>query len=251
MEQYVSLAGIYDDNINMDYPKWASFVKEVFEREKLNIRNSRALELGCGSGNMTIELKKMGFDIIGLDISQDMLQIAAEKALSNYMKIMFINQDMTCFQVNRSFKGVFSFCDVINYVTDEEKLLECFKRVYSSLEAGGLFIFDISSEHKLKDVIGNNTFTRNEEDMCYIWDNYLEGDLLEMYITFFVKQEGGGPLLYKRFDETHVQRAYSVDKILELLRKSGFENIKFYDDYSFNHVNKDTLRISFVVKKEE
>jgi len=247
MEQYVSLAGIYDNNINMDYPKWASFVKEVFVKEKLDIKNSRALELGCGSGNMTIELKKMGFDIMGLDISQDMLQVAMEKALSNYMKIMFIKQDITCFQVNKSFKGVFSFCDVINYVTEEEKLLECFKRVYSSLEAGGLFIFDISSEHKLKDIIGNNTFTRNEEDLCYIWDNYMEDDLLEMYITFFVKQG----TLYRRFDETHVQKAYSVDKILNLLEKSGFKNIKFFDDYSFNPVNKDTLRVSFVAKKEE
>lgn len=247
MEQYVSLAGIYDNNINMDYSKWAAFVKEVFKRERLSIMSSKALELGCGSGNMTVELKKMGFDIMGLDISQDMLQIAAEKALSNYMKIMFIKQDMTSFQVNKSFKGVFSFCDVINYITDEEKLLECFKRVYSALDTGGLFIFDISSEHKLKDIIGSNTFTRNEEDLCYIWDNYLEDDLLEMYITFFIKQG----ILYRRFDETHIQRAYGADKIWSLLKTSGFQNIKLFDDYSFNPVSKDTLRISFVAKKEE
>jgi ubiquinone/menaquinone biosynthesis C-methylase UbiE len=247
MEQYVSLAGIYDNNINMDYPKWASFVKEVFKGEGLDIRNSKALELGCGSGNMTVQLKKMGFDVIGLDISQEMLQVAAEKALSSYMKIMFINQDMTSFQVNKSFNGVFSFCDVINYITDEEKLFECFKRVYSSLDVGGLFIFDISSEHKLKDVIGNNTFTRNEEDLCYIWDNYLEDSLLEMYITFFVKQGA----LYKRFDEKHLQRAYGTDRIMSLLNKSGFQNIKTFDDYSFSPINKDTLRISFVAKKEE
>ena len=247
MEQYVSLAGIYDDNINMDYTKWAGFVKQVFNRENLDIKDCKSLELGCGSGNMTLELKRMGFDIIGLDISQEMLQVASEKALSSYMKIMFINQDMVSFQINRSFKGVFSFCDVINYVTEEERLLECFRRVYSCLESGGVFIFDISSEHKLKDMIGNNTFTRNEENLCYIWDNYFEGNQLEMYITFFVKQGK----LYKRLEERHLQRAYGVEEIKDLLVRAGFKSIESYDDYSFNDINKDTLRISFVAKKEE
>ncbi len=247
MEQYVSLAGIYDENINMDYSKWAGFVRDVFKEHSIDIRGCRGLELGCGSGNMTLELKKMGFDIMGLDVSQEMLRVAAEKALANYMRIMFINQDMTSFQVNKSFKGVFSFCDVINYLTEEEGLLQCFNRVYSTLEAGGLFIFDISSEHKLKDVIGNNTFTKNEDDLCYIWDNYLENSLLEMYITFFVKQGR----LYKRLDEKHLQRAYSAEEIIKLLSRAGFNNVKTYDDYSFKDINKDTLRISFVAKKEE
>jgi ubiquinone/menaquinone biosynthesis C-methylase UbiE len=234
--------------IDVDYDKWADFIVKYLDSVGLNPIGKKSLELGCGTGNMTTRLKDRGMDIIALDISQDMLTAAEEKARKKRQRIMFVNQDMTQFKINKNFDLIFSFCDGYNYIIEEQGLISSFERVYRHLAPGGSFIFDISTAHKLKNVIGNNTFTTNSDELCYIWDNYLEGDLLEMYITFFLQESSLGGL-YRRIDETHVQRAYDADFIVSSLKRCGFNNVEVYDDYTFETLNEESTRATFVAKK--
>lgn len=245
MKQYADLASIYDKMIDVKYDDWLKFIKEYCTEKNISIKGKRALELGCGTGNMTLRLRDLGMEMTALDISEDMLNSAQEKALKKRVKINFLNQDMVDFEINRKFDFVFSFCDGYNYITEEESIFKSFHSVYEHLNMGGMFIFDISTEHKLRDIIGGNTFTVNEDNLCYIWDNYFEENILEMYITFFVK-EGR---LYRRIDETHMQRAYTTDALIKMLHIAGFSRVCVFDDYSFNDVGDESIRATFIADK--
>lgn len=247
MEQYTYLAQIYDKMIDIDYDRWIDFIKEYFNNKGLNIKGKKALELGCGTGNMSLRLKDEGVEVVAFDNSRDMLTIAEEKARKRRLKITFLEEDMVEFSISKSFDFIFSFCDGYNYIIEPDEVQESFKRVYKHLNNGGYFVFDISTPHKLKNVIGNNTFTLNEDDLCYIWDNYIEEDIIEMYITFFVK-EG---MLYRRFNEIHTQRAHSIDFIIENLKRADFTDIEVYEDYSFNKCTDESIRATFIARKQE
>jgi ubiquinone/menaquinone biosynthesis C-methylase UbiE len=245
MGQYLNLAEIYDSMIDMDYDGWINFVAEYCSRNNITLRGKKALELGCGTGNMTMRLKNLGMEITALDISDDMLFAAQEKALNKRYRITFLNQDMVDFEIKKSFDFVFSFCDGYNYIIEEERLKKGFKNVFDHINSEGCFIFDISTAHKLKNVVGSNTFTQNKEDLCYIWDNYFENKLLEMYISFFIR-EGN---MYRRIDENHIQRAYDENTVIGCLRDAGFSKIEVYNDYSFDKVDDNSLRATFIAKK--
>ncbi|SKA89140.1 Methyltransferase domain-containing protein [Caloramator quimbayensis] len=247
MNQYIELSGIYDKMIDIDYDKWIFFVESYFENKGMSLKQKNVLELGCGTGNMTLRLKERGADVTALDLSSDMLSIAQEKLRLKRYKINFINQDMRDFNINKKYDYVFSFCDGYNYIIEENDIIESFKRVYNHLSSYGYFMFDISTPYKLKNIIGNNTFTLNEDNLCYIWDNYLEDDIIEMYITFFVKEEN----LYKRFDENHIQRAHDLGKIKEYLYIAKFKDIEIYDDYNLTNIKDKSMRAVFIAKKEE
>lgn len=247
MNQYENLSLIYDKMIDVDYDKWIKSISEYFKHRGTELKGKKALEIGCGTGNMTLRLKESGMDVIAMDLSEEMLAAAEEKLWDKRYRVMFLNQDCVDFSIDKKFNFAFAFCDVYNYIIDEEELLLSFKNIYNHLEPGGYFIFDISSEYKLKKVIGNNTFTMNRDDLCYIWDNYLEDDLVEMYITFFL-QEGE---LYRRVDENHVQRAYSSDFMVKALKEAGFVDIEVYSDYSLEKLKEEDIRVTFIARKQE
>lgn len=243
MGQYENLSFIYDGMIDVDYDRWISFITEYISRNK--IIGKSALEIGCGTGNMTLRLKENGFDVIALDSSEDMLASAQDKLFKKRHRVRFLKGDAKDFKIDKKFDFAFSFCDVYNYITDENDLIRCFKNAYKHLNQDGVFIFDISTNYKLKNIIGNNTFTMNRDDLCYIWDNYIEDDLVEMYITFFIPKGQ----IYMRVDENHIQRAYDIEFIKESLISSGFRNVEIYSDYSFDKINDDDLRATFIAKK--
>lgn len=245
MSQYTGIAEVYDRLIDMDYDGWENFLVEFFNKEGFSYKGKKCLELGCGTGNMTLRLKKIGFEVYGMDISEDMMCVAQEKLMEENLRAVLLNQDMTDFSIDKSFSCIFSFCDGYNYITDENKLVNSFKNVYSHLNDGGYFIFDVSSEYKLKNIIGSKSFTLVEDDICYIWDNFIDGDIIEMYITFFVKKGN----LYKRIEESHIQRAYSCDFLKRCLEKTGFKKINIYNGYSFEKYSPLGERILFVCKK--
>lgn len=245
MKQYANLAAIYDKMIDVNYNKWVEFIDEYFRLNNITLKGKKVLELGCGTGNMTLRLRSKGMEITALDISDDMLSTAQEKAFDSRLKINFLNQNMSDFELNRKFDLAFSFCDGYNYITEEESLANSFNRVFKHLNDEGVFIFDISTKHKLRDIIGGNTFTMNDEKLCYIWDNYYEEDILEMYITFFVA-EGK---LYKRIDETHIQMAYNIETLTGLLYKTGFKKVEVFDDYSFKNLDDESIRATFIAEK--
>lgn len=245
MQQYMDFSRIYDDMIDVDYDSWGNFIEEFLKEKEIDIRGKWALEIGCGTGNMTTRLRSKGFEVMAFDISEDMLSLAEEKARKKRQRITFLNQDAHNFKIDKKFDFVFSFCDVYNYITEEKDIGESFINAYKHLKDNAYFIFDISTPYKLKEVIGNKSFSMNSDDYCYIWDNYIDNDIIEMYISFFIK-EGK---MYKRVNENHIQRAWEIESIKKYLLSSGFREIEVYNDYSFDIIKGDSLRAVFIAKK--
>lgn len=245
-EQYGGFAYVYDRLMqDVDYEVWTDYIESII---KNNIKKtSKILELACGTGNVTIPLAKKGYDVVGVDISEDMLMIAKNKSVENNLNIFFIQQNMIDLELEQKFDCVLSMCDGINYIIDMDDLLQVFQNVYDVLEDEGIFIFDISSAYKIKNILGNNMFGENLGDICYLWENYFneESKILEMDLTIFI-QHGK---YYKKEEEIHTQRAYKADEIIKLLNKLDFKDIKTYDGFTFDIHRSDSERIFFTAKK--
>ncbi len=241
---YKEFAYIYDDLMmtDVDYKAWYMYIEDIFN--KFSYKPKNILEMACGTGNLTYYLANAGYDLTCFDISSDMLSIAYNK-LNKFKNIKLLNQDMVDFYINESFDAIISACDSINYIEDEEDLLNTFRNVKKHLNHGGMFIFDINSYYKLRYIIGNNIFVEDREDIFYTWQNYFDeqNSIAEFYLTFFVKEEGGK---YIRFDETHVERAYKVEEINALLKEASFNKIFCYDGFSFEKPKDRSERITFI-----
>jgi hypothetical protein len=172
-----------------------------------------------------------------------MLEVAREKCPEN----LFINQDMTDFELYGTVDSILCCLDSVNYITDKRQLLKMFKLVKNYLNYGGLFIFDINSEYKLKNIIGNNCFVRNEDDLFYSWENELLRDKVNFYLTFFVENEEGS---FERFDEVHTERIYKEQEIKLLLKQSGLRLVDVFYDFKSGKSSKKSERIFFVATKD-
>jgi ubiquinone/menaquinone biosynthesis C-methylase UbiE len=246
MESYYHLAEYYDVLMDdVDYDHWCSFIEKIYNAYDCKPHN--ILDTACGTGNITIPMALKGYDIWGVDISEEMLAIAENKARNKKLNIKFIKQNMTELALNKSFDSVLCMCDGVNYIVDEEDLFRYFKIVYNLIKAGGIFIFDISSRYKLANILGDNTLFQEKDDFCYVWENCFdqEEELLEMHLNFFIPQQG----LYKRMEEYHMQRAYSEEHLIKLLSEAGFHNIKSYDDMKLEKPTNRTERIFFAAQK--
>lgn len=246
MESYSHLAEYYDMLMDdVDYNRWCSFIEEIFQ--VYNIKPQRILDTACGTGNITIPMASKGYELWGVDISEEMLAVAESKARKQKRNIRFLHQDMADLSLNRSFEAVLCMCDGVNYMIEEEGLLQYLGAAYEVLTPGGLFIFDVSSEYKLSAILGNNTLFQEKDDFCYIWENsyYEEEQLLEMHLNFFIPQEG----LYKRAEEHHVQRAYKEEQLIDLLQEAGFKNIQVFDDLKTERPNSKSERIFFAAQR--
>lgn len=246
MESYYHLAEYYDMLMDeVDYNDWCSFIEEIFNIYSFKPRN--ILDTACGTGNITIPMTLKGYNLWGVDISEEMLAIAENKARNKKMNIKFIKQNMTELELNKSFDSVLCMCDGVNYIIDEKALFKYFKTVYNSINTEGLFIFDISSKYKLINVLGNNTLFQEKDEFCYIWENSYneEEELLEMRLNFFIPQQD----MYKRLEEYHIQRAYSEKYLVKLLAEAGFKNIRSFDEMKLEKPKNKSERIFFAAQK--
>lgn len=257
MESYSHLARLYDGFMNeVDYSAWAKYVSRLF-RYALDLpenapfpRPPRLLECGCGTGNITVPLSKLGFDITASDISDEMLAVASEKARAAGLKLPFVRMDMTALSFHRPLDGVIACCDCVNYLTGEGDAAKFFGSAYSLLKTGGVLLFDISSRYKLENVLGNNAFTDSRADAAYFWQNNYdeESNLIEMKLEFFTKTDKthDGESLYNRSAETHIQRAYTEEELMRLLERSGFTRIDAFDAFTLEPPKPDSERIQFL-----
>lgn len=232
MEAYTTFAGVYDMFMdNIPYEKWAEYLHDIME--EYNIREGTLLELGCGTGNMTELLAEMGYDMIGVDNSEDMLELAMEKRLKSGHDILYLLQDMQSFELFGTVKAVVSVCDSINYVTDEAELKEVFRLVNNYLDPRGIFIFDFNTEYKYREILGDRVIAEERDECSFIWDNYYnEQDKINEYeLTLFV-QSKDNPELYRKYQEVHYQKAYTLEKIKTLIEKAGLRYITAYDAYT-------------------
>ncbi len=240
---YNGLSEVYDRLMSdVDYDQWCKFIVE-----KCNISNkSNIIDAACGTGAITVRLAQTGANVTGVDSSNDMLLVASQNARKNGLNIAFAIMDIANLQSHKQADTVSCVCDGVNYLQDVASVRSFFDSAYGLLKSGGKLIFDISSEYKLTQILGNNLFFEDYDDLTYFWQNKLRNKkYLDMELCFFVKKGA----LYERFDEKHRQFIYSEKQLISMLNKSGFSNIQTYDCYTDKKVGKDTQRIVFLAEK--
>lgn len=244
---YNEFANIYDELIyeDVNYDEVAKKILEICRDN--NIKFEDYLDLACGTGNVAMKVCKEFKNTFAVDISDDMLNIAFEKFKEMKVKAKVICQDMCELSLNHKFDLISCVLDSTNYITEDGDLYAYFLKVYEHLKDDGIFIFDINSYYKLSEVLGNNIYTYSSDDIFYTWENVFENNILNMFLTFFVKNSEG---LYERFEEEHIERAYTEDYIEQALGKCKFKLLGKFDGYSNNIINKKSERILYIVKKQ-
>ena len=238
MNCYDDFADFYNELMDCDYDKWSQFLVNH------GCRGSGA-DLACGTGNITFRLAAAGCSVIGVDASPRMLTVAEGKK-KNVSNPLFRCQNMTEFEVTRPLDFVTCVCDGVNYLVSPADAAGMFGRVYASLKEGGVFIFDISSEYKLRHVLAGNFFYDDGDDVTYLWTNTLKKGVVIMDLTFFAKKSDGS---YRRFDERHEQRVYGEKEIVRMLSEAGFSDIRMFDYYTDKPVSAETQRVVFTARK--
>ena len=224
-------------------------------KENLHQEQNTILDLGCGTGTLTQLLAAQGYDMIGIDNAQEMLQIAIEKRDSAGLDILYLLQDMRTFELYGTVGAVISVCDSVNYLLEEEEIVQTFRLVNNYLFPQGIFIFDFNTVDKYAQVIGDATIAENREECSFIWDNYYheEEQINEYDLTVFVKEpadmEQADHALYRRFQETHYQRGYELEQMKDCLRRAGMVFVEAVDADTHEAVNDVSERIYVVARK--
>lgn len=246
MEAYSGFAEVYDLFMdNVPYEAWGKYLTARLREN--GIEDGLVLELGCGTGRMTRILSKAGYDMIGVDLSQEMLGIAAERE-SEGKPILYLNQDMREFELYGTVRAVVSVCDSMNYLTEQEDLLRVFQLVNNYLDPGGIFIFDINTIYKYEEILGENTICENREECSFIWENYYdrESRINEYDMTFFVRGEDNR---YEKFQEIHYQKGYDLKEIRALLEMAGLEFVACFGEDSTKEPTADCERAYFIARE--
>ncbi len=281
---YSAFAYVYDELMdNVPYDEWAEYLIGLLQEN--GVPDGLVCELGCGTGQMTRRLAAAGYDMIGIDLSEEMLDVAREQEYGAYEaqgdfyeeefdesvpdaeydfeckpsqeedfedvpeteyeadeadntepSILYLQQDMREFELYGTVAAVVSICDSMNYMTSDEDLLQVFRLVNNYLDKDGVFIFDMNTEYKYKELMGDTTIAENREDVSFIWENLYDEEkrLNEYCLTLFAKAETeeddeGGPSLYEKFEEVHLQRAYPLEEVKRLLAEAGMTFVAAYD----------------------
>lgn len=243
MEVYTEFAKVYDEFMeDVPYDRWCDFLSEYLTEN--GIEDGLVLDLGCGTGSLTRLLSGRGYDMIGVDASVDMLDMA-----KNYDNndILYIAQDMRELELYGTVRAVVSSCDCINYITESKELQQVFSLVNNYLDTKGLFIFDFNSKYKYEQ-LGSCVIAENKDDASFIWENfyYEEENINEYDVTFFIREEND---LYRKVVEEHYQRAYTLDEIKELIADSGMEYVAAFDNYTIKPATEHSERICVVARE--
>ena len=247
MEAYGEFARVYDLFMSdVDYDSWSEYIIRLLRED--GIKDGLVLELGCGTGSLTTRLAKAGYDMIGVDNSPAMLQEAMEKKEEQSLDILYLMQDMREFELYGTVKAVVSICDSMNYITEEEDLLEVFRLVNNYLDPGGLFLFDLNTIYKYEKLLGDSTIAENRPEGSFIWDNeYDPESRINVYeLALFIPREDG---LYEKYEEEHYQRAYTLEKIQSLLRQAGMEYVTAYDAFTEEPPREGSGRIYILARE--
>lgn len=278
MEAYTDFAQVYDTFMeDVPYEQWADFLSSLIEtygiskpvrsRDALQQNNEKqetvtgngesaeelqdavlaserdlVLDLGCGTGTLTQLLYEKGYDMIGVDCSEEMLQVAFDKKYETDSEILYLCQDMRELDLYSTVGTVVSVCDSVNYLLSDEDVVQTFRLVNDYLFPGGLFIFDFNTVYKYAEVIGDATIAENREDCSFIWENYYssEDHLNEYDVTIFTKEKGD---LFRRFTETHVQRGYTLEEMKGFVEKAGLTFIAALDEQTHQQPTEISERI--------
>ncbi len=261
MEAYSDFAKVYDEFMDeTPYEDWCERIDNLIKKygvsepkrnakEALDAEKNLVVDLGCGTGTLTELLYKKGYDMIGVDVSEAMLNIAMEKREKSGAQILYLLQDMRELELYSTAGTVVSVCDSVNYILEEEELLETFLLVNNYLYPGGIFIFDFNTDYKYREVIGDTTIAENRDNCSFIWENYYdEEEYINQYdVTIFVQEEED---LFRRFTETHLQRGYTPKLITALLEQAGLELVTMFDADTNEGMSEQSERILVVAREK-
>ena len=246
MSAYEAFASVYDIFMEqVEYDQWLCHIHALWD--KYGLQPKTIIDLGCGTGSIALPLAKKGYDVIGVDLSYEMLTEADHKAMEEGVSVRFACQDMTELELGEEADCILSLCDSMNYLTEDGQLEDAFRSIAQHMKKESLFLFDMNTEYKFKEVLGQNVFGSAEEHAAYIWENdYDEEEKInEYYVSFFIEKENG---LYERVEEFHYERAYSVEEIKEGLQAAGMELLEIMDGYSFDAPHEESERLLFAAR---
>lgn len=244
---YTGFAEVYDLFMdNVPYDDWCRYLISLLR--EYGIEDGLVCELGCGTGNVTERLSHAGYDMIGIDASDEMLSCALKKKIRSGSDILYLEQDMRSFELYGTVRAVISLCDSMNYILDYGDLVQVFRLVNNYLDPGGKWIFDLNTEHKYAEM-GEETIAEDREESSFIWDNYYDPVTRENEydLALFIRQKDG---LYRKYNETHVQKAWRTEEIRRALREAGLKEIAMYDAFTRDPVREDSERI-YVIAEEQ
>ncbi len=287
IEPYTDFAGVYDTFMDeTPYEEWCDYLVELIRKyqtddetkvkdkindmgvmskendtnvtnlkggateENLRQERNTILDIGCGTGTLTELLAKRGYDMIGIDNSSEMLQIAMEKREQSGLDILYLLQDMRELELYGTVGAAVSVCDSINYLLEEEEIVQTFRLVNNYLYPHGIFIFDFNTVYKYEKIIGDTTIAENRDECSFIWENYYhEAEEINEYdLTIFVREDEKNGL-FRRFQETHYQRGYRLEQILACVERAGLQFVEAVDADTHGEVTDESGRIYVVARK--
>lgn len=260
MGMYEEFAGVYDELMDdTPYGQWGDRIDNLIHRfgvskperdveQVLDSERNLVVDLGCGTGTLAELMYEKGYDVIGVDASEDMLNIAMGKREKSGSEILYLLQDMRELELYSTVGTIYSVCDSLNYITEEEELSAVFRLVENYLFPGGIFIFDFNTVYKYREVIGNTTIAENREDCSFIWENFYdaEEELNEYDLTVFIREEEE---VFRKFTETHLQRGYTVEQMRRLVEQAGMAVVEIMDADTGESVTEQSERV-YVVARE-
>ena len=245
---YTDFAYAYDRLMSdVPYEAWARYYAGLLD--VYNVKpGARCIECACGTGSLTIPLALLGYRMTGMDLSEQMLNLAQQKARERGVSIPFIRMDMRRLCVQRPADAILATCDGVNYLLDDTDLRSFLRRAYDSLKPGGVLAFDVSTPYKLSSALGDRIFTASEDQLVYVWQGELQAEkrVLDIHLDIFAEEASG---MYRRIQEDQRQRAYERDELFSSLNAAGFSNVQIFGDRTMTDPEPDCLRWHIIAQK--
>lgn len=247
---YGAFAAVYDE-LNRDFPyqEVADFYDALIRR--YGAPGNILLDIGCGSGSLTFLMEQKGYDVVGIDASDEMLSLALEKKMELQSDALFLHQRMEELDMFGTMDITVSCLDCINHLENEAAVRKAFERVHLFGAPDSLFLFDCNTVYKHKDVLADRTFVYDMEEVYCVWQNTpLADNAVQMDLDLFCQTEEDG--IYERLTDSFCERAYEKEKMVQLLEQTGFELLNIFDGFTFEQPKAQSQRYVFAarIKKE-
>lgn len=243
---YGDFAFVYDCFMdNIPYEEWGRYLKGLLD--DCGITEGVLVDLGCGTGSMTLQMQQYGFDMIGVDLSEEMLEVARDKCPSD---VLLVRQDMRQLELYGLADAMYCVCDGMNYMLEEEDLYRVFTGVKKYLAPEGVFIFDLKTKHFYEETLGDTVIAENREDASFIWENIFhpENNLNEYLLTIYQLADEEQDL-FARSEELHYQKAYETEQVIEQMNRAGLEPVAVYDAFTRESAGPDSDRVYLIAKR--